>query len=83
MDEFDRYISFVCLALFLYVYACGWRIHATLFTPPPSVHCCPTFKKAYTFGAIMNRDDVFNSIRDAAEGLGCIWRQDNNKSGSS
>ncbi|XP_046463501.1 GRAM domain-containing protein 4-like isoform X1 [Daphnia pulex] len=39
--------------------------------------------RAYTFGAIMNRDDVFNSIRDAAEGLGCIWREDNNKSGSS
>ncbi|XP_057368789.1 GRAM domain-containing protein 4-like isoform X2 [Daphnia carinata] len=37
--------------------------------------------RAYTFGAIMNRDDVFNSIRDAAEELGCVWRED--KSGSS
>lgn len=34
------------------------------------------FHKAYTFGAIMNRDDVFSAIRDAAEGLGCVWRED-------
>ena len=33
-------------------------------------------RKAYTFGAIMNRDDVFSAIREAAEGLGCVWRED-------
>jgi hypothetical protein len=82
MSLIDTFLLCVLHYFYMYMRVAGWRIHATLFTPP-SVHCCPTFKKAYTFGAIMNRDDVFNSIRDAAEGLGCIWRQDNNKSGSS
>jgi len=32
--------------------------------------------RAYTFGAIMNRDEVFAAIRDAAEKKGCLWRED-------
>jgi len=32
--------------------------------------------RAYTFGAVMNRDEVFTAIREAAEKKGFIWRED-------
>ena len=32
--------------------------------------------QTYTFGAILNRDDVFTAIRDMAENRGCKWMED-------